>query len=175
MDQKYLLVIVLLSLAVPGLVGYLMYQPYLPETGKEWIYILPHLNAAINATTSLLLLAGLYFIRKKQISNHRNMMISAVILGTLFLVSYVIYHSSAPATSFGGTGIIKPVYYSILLSHILLAMVVVPLVLTALYFAIKNKIEQHKKIVKFAYPVWLYVSITGVVVYLMISPYYAHG
>ena len=100
-------------------------------------------------------------------------MISAFVLGTLFLVSYVIYHSSVPSTSYGGEGMVKGIYYFFLLTHILLAAVVVPLVLTALYFAIKQQFDRHKRIVKWAYPIWLYVSITGVVVYLMISPYYS--
>jgi len=94
-------------------------------------------------------------------------------LGGLFLVSYVVYHGSAPSTSFGGEGWIRSVYYTVLLSHIVLAAVVVPLVLVALYFALSNRIDQHKKLVKYAFPIWFYVSVTGVLVYLMIKPYYA--
>ncbi len=172
-DRKSLLGIVLLSIAIPALVGYLIYKPQAVDATGPWVYVLPHINAAINATTSLLLLAGLYFIKNKQIGNHRNMMVAAFILGSIFMVSYVIYHASAPSTSFGGTGMIRPVYYFLLLSHILLAIVVVPLVLMALYFAVKDKIDRHRRVVKFAYPIWLYVSITGVIVYLMISPYYS--
>ena len=173
MDRKSLWVIVIVSLAVPLLVGYLIYRPQLLQAQGSWIYMLPHINAAINGTTSLLLLAGGYFIRQKNITAHRNMMISAFVLGTLFLVSYVIYHSSVPSTSYGGEGLVRGIYYFFLLTHILLAAVVVPLVLTALYFAIKQQFDRHKRIVKWAYPIWLYVSITGVVVYLMISPYYS--
>ena len=101
------------------------------------------------------------------------MMVSAFVLGALFLVSYVLYHGSAPSTSFGGEGWIRSLYYFVLLTHIILAAVVVPLVLVALYFALSDRIVQHKKLVKYAYPIWLYVSITGVLVYLMIRPYYA--
>ena len=106
------------------------------------------------------------------IKYHRISMMSAFVLGSLFLVSYVIYHSMADSTTFGGEGWIRPVYYFLLLSHILLAIVVVPFVLFAFYFALTDKIEKHKKIVKYTFPIWLYVSVTGVLVYLMISPYY---
>ena len=172
-EGKYLWPIIVVSLAVPALVAYLIYEPQTISAHGNWVYLLPHLNAALNGTTSLLLIAGWYFIRKKQISNHRNMMVSAFVLGALFLVSYVLYHGSAPSTSFGGEGLIRSIYYFVLLSHIILAAVVVPLVLIALYFALSDRIVQHKKIVRYAYPIWLYVSITGVVVYLMIRPYYA--
>ena len=172
-EGKYLWPIIIVSLAVPALVAYLIYEPQTISTQGNWVYVLPHLNATLNGTTSLLLLAGLYFIRKQQIVNHRNMMVAAFVLGAIFLVSYVLYHGSAPSTSFGGEGVIRTVYYFILISHIILAAVVVPLVLIALYFAVTKRITQHKKIVKFAYPIWLYVSITGVLVYLLIRPYYA--
>lgn len=170
-ERKYLGLIMVVSVMIPLLIAYLIYRPQMADQ-KSWVYLLPHLNALINGATSILLLAGLFFIRRKQVNYHRSMMLSAFILGSLFLVSYVVYHSSAPSTSFGGTGWIKSVYYILLLSHILLAAVVVPLVLMALYFALKGKITQHKRIVKFAFPIWLYVSITGVAVYLLISPYY---
>ena len=99
-------------------------------------------------------------------------MMSAFLLGCVFLILYVIYHSNAPSTKFGGEGTIRYIYYFFLLSHVLLAFIVVPLVLSAIYFAISEKIERHKKVVKFTFPVWLYVSVSGVIVYLMISPYY---
>lgn len=171
-EKKYLSFIAAVSVLIPLVIAYLVYRPQMVGEGKTWVFLLPHLNALINGATSILLLAGLYFIRRRQINYHRTMMLSAFILGSLFLVSYIIYHSSTPSTSFGGSGWIKTVYYFLLLSHILLAAVVVPLVLMALYFAFKEKITQHKRIVKFAFPIWLYVSITGVAVYLMISPYY---
>ena len=173
MDRKYQFLIVLLSVAVPLLVGYLIYRPQMLNAQGKWVLMLPHINAAINGTTSLLLLAGLYFIRHKNVVYHRKVMISAFVLGALFLISYVVYHSTTPSTSYGGEGWVRSLYYFFLLSHILLAAVVVPLVLMALYYALKDKISQHKRIVKFAYPIWLYVSLTGVIVYLMISPYYA--
>ncbi len=103
---------------------------------------------------------------------HKASMLAAFALGCLFLVGYIIYHSSVPSTSFGGEGVIRPIYYTLLISHILLAIVVVPFVLLALYHALRSNIDRHKRVVKIAYPVWLYVSISGVLVYLLISPYY---
>ena len=103
---------------------------------------------------------------------HRTAMFSAVGLSSLFLVSYVIYHYQAPHTSYGGVGFIRMFYFILLISHIILAAVVVPFVLLTVYFAISNQIDKHKKIVKWTFPIWLFVAVSGVVVYLMISPYY---
>ena len=143
-----------------------------PDLG-EWTKILPHLNAVINSLTALLLIVGFYFIRNQKREAHRLVMTTAFILGGVFLISYVLYHLTNPSTSFGGEGAVKYVYYFILISHILLSLVVLPLVLRAFYFALNGDYQRHKKLVKFAYPIWLYVSITGVIAYLMISPYYA--
>ena len=185
-ENKYLTLIGVLSVVIPLAVAILLFMPTKLDLGSEWVGFLPHLNGVINTATSLTLIAGLVFIRQKKITYHRTAMLVSFILGTLFLVSYVIYHASAPSTVFGDVngngmldpaeatalGIWRPVYLLILLSHILLAIVVVPLVLLALYFALTHKFDRHRKIVRFAYPTWLYVSVTGVVVYLMISPYY---
>jgi putative membrane protein len=100
-------------------------------------------------------------------------MSSAFALGAIFLVCYVTYHLSNPSTRFGGEGAIRYVYYSVLLSHILLSLIVLPLVLRAFMFALTNQITKHRKIARYAFPIWLYVSITGVIAYLMISPYYS--
>lgn len=141
---------------------------------KPWIYQLPFYNAIINTLTALLLITGVYFVKNAKVKYHKISMLSAFILGSIFLIFYVIYHSNAPSTKFGGEGIVRYVYFFFLLSHILLAFIVVPLVLSAVYFGVTEKIDKHRKIVKFTFPVWLYVSITGVIVYLMISPYYPH-
>ena len=161
----------LISVLIPAVVAFLILLP-----GKTlengWFSILPALNATINSFTSISLLLGYYFIKRGMVRQHKMMMIASFILGLIFLISYITYHSNAPSTSFGGSGLIKYLYYIILISHVLLAMTVVPFVLFALYYALNNNIERHKKVVKFAWPVWLYVSISGVLVYLMISPYY---
>jgi putative membrane protein len=101
-------------------------------------------------------------------------MLSAFSISCIFLVSYVAYHFQAAPTKFGGTGIVKGIYYFLLLTHIVLAAVVVPFVLFSLYFALTKQIARHKKVVKYTFPIWLYVAVTGVIVYLMISPYYIH-
>lgn len=148
--------------------------------------MLPSLNAVLNSTTAVLLIAAFFAIKAKKIVLHRSLMLTSLALGALFLVSYILYHSSTATTIFGDidhNGTLDPseleqlgnsrlVYLIILLSHIALSFVVVPFVLMAFYFALSDQIDRHKKIVKFTFPIWLYVSITGVIVYLMISPYY---
>lgn len=166
-------VIVVVSVIIPLAVAALLFMPFKMGGGSSWIGILPHLIGTINTITVFVLLLGFYFIRKGQIANHKASMVSALMLGVVFLVCYIIYHASAPSTSYGGEGILRYIYYFFLLTHIILSIGVVPLVLFAFYFALNGKILQHKKIVKYAYPIWLYVSATGVIVYLMIRPFYA--
>lgn len=157
-----------------------------PDSIPSFIYKLPMLNAIINGTCSVLLVFSLMAIKKKNIALHRKINLTAFLLSALFLVSYVTAHYFIPDTKYGDInhdGImdaaesaavsgIKPVYLIILLSHIFLAVVVLPLVLLSFYYGLTDQREKHKKITRFSYPVWLYVTITGVVVYLMISPYY---
>ncbi len=168
----YMLIIGVLSVAVPVLVAVLLFLPQTGKLGDLDVSFLPHLNAILNSATALCLLLGLYFIKQQQIIYHRTAMLSAIGLSSLFLISYVVYHYQAPHTKFGGEGMIRPIYFTILITHILLAAIIVPLVLLSVYFAFSAQIERHKKIVKWTYPIWLYVAISGVVVYGMISPYY---
>jgi len=173
-QKSYQRLVNIISVAIPVAVAVLL-NPQIPKVALgEWTTILPHFNGIINSLTSVLLVAGLVFIRQKNIRLHRTTMLLAFALGSVFLVSYVLYHLSNESTAFGGEGWIRPVYYFLLISHIVLSIVVVRFVLLALYFALSNQIERHKKIVRWAYPIWLYVSVTGVIVYLMISPYYQH-
>lgn len=137
-----------------------------------WTDYLTLVNAVMNSATALLLLLGLFFIRQKNVVAHRITMLTAFTLGALFLLSYILYHLTHESTAFGGEGWTRPVYYFLLVSHITLSIVVVWFVLRAVYFALTNQISRHKATVKWAYPIWLYVSITGVIVYLMIRPYY---
>ena len=111
-------------------------------------------------------------VKNGNIGLHRKAMGVAFLQGAVFLVLYILYHVSNPSTAFGGEGWIRPVYYFLLISHIVLSIGVVRLVLKAIYYALTNNIVAHKSIVKWAYPIWLYVSVTGVIVYLLISPYY---
>jgi len=162
-----------ISVLVPFLVAILIYMPK-KDFGSQgsWVNELPFYNAIINSLTALMLMAGVFFVKTGRVTLHKINMVTAFLLGVMFLVFYVIYHASVPSTHFGGEGWVKSVYFFFLISHILLAMVVVPLVLAAVYFAIFEKIDSHRRIVKYTFPVWLYVSVTGVIVYLMISPYY---
>lgn len=152
----------------------------------SFIYFFPKLNAIINGTCTVLLLLSLYFIKQKNISMHKRINILTFCLSAFFLISYVVFHYFAPETKFGdidGNGLISAqekllvgnlryVYYVILLTHIVLAAAVLPLILLSFFRGIKMQVEKHRKLVRWSYPIWLYVTITGVVVYLMISPYY---
>jgi putative membrane protein len=171
-QRMYMLIIWVLSVAVPVLVAILLFMPQTGKLGDLDVSFLPHLNAILNSATAICLLVGLYFIKRKQVIFHRTAMLSAIGLSSLFLISYVIYHYQAPHTKFGGEGFIRTVYFLILITHIFLAAIIVPLVLLSVYFAFSEQIDKHKRIVKWTYPIWLYVAISGVVVYGMISPYY---
>ena len=163
-------IINILSIAIPVAVAVLLGLRFKVNLG-EWTKSLPHLNAIINSLTSVFLVAGLVFIKQKNIKMHQNMMLASFSLGSLFLVTYVLYHFSNESTVYPDNGL-RPLYLFILISHILLSIGVVRFVLLSLFYALQGDFVKHKKMTKIAYPIWLYVSITGVIVYLMISPYY---
>lgn len=174
LDQKKSLVwIRVLSVAIPVAVAVLLGLPTKLDLG-DWVYTLPHIIGAVNTLTAICLLVAFIAVKKKRIDAHKRFNSLAFILGAIFLVLYVLYHASAESTPFGGEGIVRPIYYVLLISHIVLSIGVVPLVLLAFYYALNGMIDKHKKIVKYTFPIWFYVSVTGVTVYLMISPYYAH-
>ncbi len=143
-----------------------------PAELPSWTFVLPLINAIINGTCSLLLVMSLYFIKKKDIQSHKTINLAAFILSSLFLVSYVLFHWLAPETHYPEAAPMRSLYFFILITHIILAAIVLPLVLISFYRGIQMQVALHKKIVRFAYPIWLYVTITGVIVYFMISPYY---
>lgn len=163
--------IVILSIVVPVLVAILYLVPKDFEVGRE-VYYLPLLNAFLNGTTFLVLLFAFNAIRKRNIELHKKLMITALVLSVLFLLSYVTYHSLTESTPYGGEGVIKSIYLLILFTHIILAIAVVPMVLISFSRALSEKFDKHKKLARITLPIWLYVTFTGVVVYLMISPYY---
>ena len=173
-DAKAILGVNVLSIAIPLVVALLLGIRTKIDLGN-WTHFLPHAIGAINGLTSILLITGWIAIKSKKIALHRFALTSAFCLGGCFLVCYVTYHLSNPSTSFGGQGWIRPVYYFVLISHIVLSLVVLPLVLRAFLFALLGRFSDHRRIAKYAMPVWLYVSITGVLAYLMISPYYQPG
>ncbi len=165
------LLINLISVIVPIVVALLLGIRTKVDLG-EWTRVLPHVIGGINTLTSILLVLGLLLLKAGKIEGHRWAMTSAFLLGGCFLVCYITYQLSNPSTHFGGEGVIKNVYFCLLLSHIALSILVLPLVLRAFFYAITSQFKAHKRIAKFAFPIWLYVSVTGVLVYVMISPYY---
>ena len=139
---------------------------------SEFISYLPHVNACLNATSAVLLIAGYSFIKARNVAAHRACQISALIVSLLFLTSYLIYHYHHGSTRFQGTGIVRPIYFTILLTHTVLAIVIVPLIIITFYRALRNDFARHRRIARITLPLWLYVSITGVIVYLMLYQIY---
>ena len=163
----------IVSVAIPIVVALLFYAQRTGNSiGNADVGFLPHLNAFLNTSTFFCLLGGFFAVKNKNVNLHRTFMVSAFVLSSIFLVSYVIYHSQGHQVSFGGEGAIRYFYFFVLITHILLSAVVVPFVLFSIYFAWSGQIARHKKLVKWTFPIWTYVAATGVMVYLMISPYY---
>ncbi|MES2679217.1 MAG: DUF420 domain-containing protein [Bacteroidota bacterium] len=161
------------------------YIPH-PDTFPAFIYHLPMLNAFLNGTCTILLIFSLLAIKRRNIELHKRLNLTAFVFSSLFLISYVTAHYFIPDTKYGDldhdnvmsaaesalVSGIKPLYVVILLTHIFLAVVVLPMILLSFYYGLTDQREKHKKLTRFSYPIWLYVTVTGVVVYLMISPYY---
>ncbi len=143
-----------------------------PDNIPTFAYFLPKLNAIINGTCFILLLISFYFVKQKQYNIHKRINITAFFLSALFLISYVTYHYLVPETKYGGDGLMKNIYYFILVTHIILAALVLPLILLSFYYGLNDNRVKHKKIVKWSFPIWVYVTFTGVLVYLLLSPYY---
>jgi putative membrane protein len=162
---------VVLSFAIPLAVMALLGLPKKLPLG-EWTRVLPHVIAVINTLTSIAIVTGIVAIKSKRIALHRASMQAAFGLGTTFLVAYVLYHLTNESTKYGGVGAIRSVYFFVLFSHIFLSIGVVPLVLRAMFFALSNQVARHRAVVRWAAPLWLYVSVTGVIAYAMIRPFY---
>lgn len=170
-DKKFFTLSIVVSVLVFGIVVVLNVLPK-PDFVPSFVRHLPMLNACINGTCSLLLLASLYYIRQKNVDAHKKINLTAFLLSSLFLVSYILYHYFSIEVKFPADNPIRPFYLIILLTHILCASLILPFILMSFYRGLNMQVEKHKKIVRWTYPIWLYVTITGVVVYLMISPYY---
>jgi len=166
--KKYNKWIVILSIAIPLVVAIL----FGVKIDAQLPVFLPPIYASINALTSVVLIIAVWAVKNKKIKLHENLMKTAIIFSVVFLVLYMAYHMTSDSTKFGGEGSFKYFYYVILISHIILSIIVIPFVLITYVRAITNNIELHKKIAKFTFPLWLYVAISGVVVYILISPYY---
>lgn len=173
-EKQYKRIINILSVFIPIAVAAL-FGINLRKLGfdVEPLTFLPPIYATINGLTAVLLVAAVVAIKKGNQKLHEQLNSVAIACSLLFLVMYIAYHMTSDSTAFGGEGFIKYVYYFILITHILLSIVIIPLVLTTYMKAKLTKFDEHRKIAKITFPLWLYVAVTGVVVYLMISPYYA--
>jgi len=173
MDKTYNLkpVIIAISIIIPVVVAILYLMPK-EALATDMFSFLPKVNATLNSIATVLLIAAGFAVKAKKFELHKKLMLSAVVVSVLFLVSYITYHATSESTVFGGEGTIRSVYLFILLTHIVLAIAIVPLVLITLSRALSQKFDKHRKIARWTLPIWLYVTITGVVVYFMIAPYY---
>jgi len=149
-------------------VGFLLLGRSAPGAGATDVSALPALNAFLNGTSAVLLSAGFAFIRRRNVAAHRACMLAAFGVSAAFLVSYVVYHAQAGSVPFQGRGLVRPVYFALLLSHIVLAAAIVPLALTTIHRAWTERFDRHRRLARWTLPIWLYVSVTGVVIYWML-------
>ncbi|MBI6119251.1 DUF420 domain-containing protein [Salegentibacter maritimus] len=171
-DKIAVPVIIGLSILVPALVLVLMYLPERYNIFGIQAGTFPFFHAVLNGSTAILLMLGYFFMNIKEYKLHRNVMITAFVLSAIFLVSYVISKISNDPVPYGGEGILRPVYFFILITHIVLSAIIVPLVLFTMYRGLTGEYEKHAKIARWTFPIWLYVAITGVLVYIFMFPYY---
>ncbi len=174
-EKKYRNWIILLSVIIPIAVA-VLFTIKLKDFGLdvEPLTFLPPIYAGINGLTALVLILSVRAIKNGNRASHERLMKTAIGLSVLFLLMYVAYHMTSDSTPYGGEGIIRYVYFFILITHIALSIIIIPLVLFTYVRALAERFDKHKKLARITYPIWLYVAITGVVVYLMISPYYVH-
>ncbi len=174
-EKKFNALIVTLSVAIPVVVA-VLFKVKLKDYGINVgpLTFLPPIYAFINGITAMLLILAVYAIKNGNKKTHQNLMQAAIGCSVVFLVMYVAYHMTTDSTPFGGVGFIRYVYFFILISHIVLSVVVIPLVLVTYVKALAERFDKHKKIARITFPVWLYVAVSGVIVYLMIAPYYVY-
>ena len=173
LEQKFSRLIIIVSILIPVVVA-ILFNIKLKDLGYnvEPLSFLPRIYATINGITALVLVAGVLAIKNGKRQLHKQLMTTAIGLSLAFLVMYIAYHMTTDSTKFGGEGMIRNLYFFILITHILLSIAVIPLVMITYVRALAEKFDKHKKIAKITFPIWLYVAVTGVIVYLMISPYY---
>jgi len=172
-DKQARLLIWIVSIVVFGAVAFLKGFTALRDVDLGFnVHVLALVNALINGTVSVLLVWAFMAVKQRKYELHKKLMLTAILLSVLFLVSYIGHHLLAQDTSYGGEGTIKYVYYFILITHILLAGIILPFILFTAYRSLTGEYARHKKLARYTWPLWLYVSITGVLVYLFISPYY---
>jgi len=172
-DKKYDKLIIAVSIIIPVAVA-ILFKIKLKDFGfdVEPLSFLPPIYAGINAVTALTLIVAVVAVKNGKFALHEKLMKFAILCSILFLLMYVAYHMTSDSTPFGGEGAIRLVYFFILISHILLSIIIIPLVLFTYVKALSKRFDQHKKLAKITFPIWLYVAVTGVIVYLMIAPYY---
>ena len=170
-DLKYKTLIIIVSIVIP-LVVLVLFNVRI--TSLPALTFLPPIYASINGLTALLLITALYSIKNKKVKQHEILMKTSILLSLIFLVMYILYHMTSDPTPYGGEGLIRYVYLFILITHITLSVFIVPMVLITYVRAISKMFDKHKKIARITFPIWLYIAVTGVIVYLMISPYYIH-
>lgn len=171
-DRAFFAVNAVVSVAALALLSWLLlFHRGLADSGWN-LRFMPGVNAALNATAATLLIAGRVAIARRNKSLHRALMLAAFGASALFLVGYLAYHAVHGDTKFGGVGLVRTVYLAVLASHVLLSVGIVPMSLAAFWFAWKQRFEHHKRVTRWLHPIWLYVSVTGVVVYFMLRPYY---
>ncbi len=171
-QPNYMPWVIGISIAINVIVAILFFLPGYRGLEHVDLTILPMFNAVFNSFTFVFLLAAYIAIRQKNIKVHRRFIYAAFTTTTLFLITYVIYHFLTESTRYGGDGLLRYVYYFFLLTHVLLAIVIVPMALISAGSGLANHVDRHRKIARWTMPLWLYVSATGVIVYLMIRPYY---
>jgi putative membrane protein len=174
-EAKYKSLIISAAILIPVVVTILAVAPTMRILGDFNYNLLPLLNAIFNGSTFIILLLAFWAIRVKNIALHKRLMQTAIFISLLFLLSYITYHAATESTKYGGEGLLKNLYFLILFSHIILAAAIVPLVLVTYVRALSERFDKHRKIARITLPLWLYVTFTGVVVYLMIAPYYPQG
>lgn len=170
-DKLARIIIVILSIVVFAAVVVLSRVTVKVDLGFD-VHLFATFNAIVNSMVSVLLLGGLVMAKQRRFELHKRIMLAAIILSALFLISYICHHLFAGDTRFGGVGTIRTVYFIILITHIFLAAIILPFILFTAYRGLTGEYTRHKKIARITWPIWFYVSVTGVIVYLMISPYY---
>ncbi len=169
-EKKFNRLITIVSIVVPLLVA-ILFVVKIPNVDR--LGFLPPIYASINGLTAILLMVAVWAIINGKRKLHQKLMTTCIGLSVIFLVLYILYHMTSESTTFGGEGVIRYIYFFILISHIALSIIIIPLVLKTYAWAYLGKFESHRKLARITFPIWLYVAITGVVVYLMISPHYS--
>ncbi|MDP9033415.1 MAG: DUF420 domain-containing protein [Myxococcota bacterium] len=169
-SRRAVAIILLASLAAIGLLVVVIYGHSRAAEVPGWIGWLPALNAFLNATSAVFLVLA-YRLRRKDVAGHARRMLFALASSSLFLVSYIVYHSVHGDTKFGGHGLIRPLYFFVLVTHVALSAVVLPLIFSSFFFSLSGRIRQHRKVSRYTLPIWLYVSVTGVLVFALLRAY----